>query len=300
MTREYNYSTKVMGCDFDMTFIANSTAQADRYFTQAVNIAHSYEKRFSRFDSESELSCMNKNKSVEVSREFLDVYWVAYHLYKKTHAQFNPLVQVSRIGYDRSFDMISDNSQLNSVVESEYNTNLDDVAILSHRLILQDSQKLDFGGFLKGYVVQKIAQIIDNEQGMIINIGGDMYVHGRDEQWQKFVVEISHPHDESKNISVPLMDKALCTSGTYKRKWKQSNKQKHHIVDAQSKDSTQTDVISASVVHKEGAVADAYATLAIIWGSQKAKKFFDSQQLDFVIICENDDILASDYFTQKV
>lgn len=296
MTKEYNYHTRTMGCDFDMTFIANSTAQADRYFTQAVKIAQSYEKRFSRFDSKSELSCMNKNKSVEVSRDFLDVYWVAYNLYKRTHTQFNPLLQVSCIGYDRSFDTMDDDESC-VVNETVYNTNLDDVAILSHRIILQDSQKLDFGGFLKGHVAQKIAQTIDDVHGIIINIGGDMYVHGRDEERQKFIVEIAHPHDESKNISIPIMNKALCTSGTYKRKWKRNGEQKHHIVDAKSKDSTQTNVISASVMHQNGAVADAYATIAITRGSQKAQHFFSEQQIDFVMICDNGDILASDYFT---
>ena len=242
---------------------------------------------------------MNKNKSVEVSREFLDVYWVAYKLYKKTHTQFNPLLQAARIGYDRSFDTMSDRK---SDVESEikYNTNLDDVAILSHRLILQDSQKLDFGGFLKGYVAQKIVQTIDSAYGMIINIGGDMYVRGRDGKKQKFIVEIAHPHDDSKNILVPIMDKALCTSGTYKRRWKQNDEQKHHIIDVESKDSAQTNVISASVIHQNGAVADAYATIAVTLGPQKAKKFFAEQQIDFVIICENDDILVSDYFIQKL
>jgi thiamine biosynthesis lipoprotein ApbE len=41
-------------------------------------------------------------------------------------------------------------------------------------------------------------------------------------------------------------------------------------------------------------MADAYATLAVTLGSQKAKQFFDSQQIEFVIICKNGDILNSD------
>ena len=39
MISEYNYHTRVMGCDFDMTFIAHSTNEADDYFTKAVEIA---------------------------------------------------------------------------------------------------------------------------------------------------------------------------------------------------------------------------------------------------------------------
>lgn len=293
MTQEYNYHTRVMGCDFDMTFIAQTAAQADGYFTQAVKIAQSYEKRFSRFDSNSELFLVNKNKSVEVTQKFLEVYWIAYDLYKGTQTQFNPLVQVSQIGYDRSFDKMTTekSDDLNKI---EYNINLDDIVILSDRMILQDSQKLDFGGFLKGHVAQIIAQKISNSDGVIINIGGDMYVKGVNQDQKAFSLEIAHPNDESKNILISIMNKALCTSGTYKRKWKQNDENKHHILHSDTRDSTKTDVVSASVIHESGAIADAYATLAVTLGSKKAAHFFDERQIKFVIICENDDILVSD------
>ena len=295
MVREYNYHTRVMGCDFDMTFIAETSAQADSYFTQANSIAKLYEKKFSRFDSDSELSFINKNKSLEVSQEFLKIYWVAYNLYKKTHKKFNPLVQVSCIGYDETFEKITD-CKVEGLNDREYNINLDEVVILPDRMILQDSQKLDFAGFLKGYVAEYIARSIDSKRGIIINIGGDMYVRGYDERGEKFIVEIAYPRDESKNISIPISNKSLCTSGTYRRIWTSQQGKKHHIIDAHTKDSTQTDVVSASVVHENGAIADAYATLAITLGSEKAQKFFIEQHINFVIICANGDIITSDNF----
>jgi len=295
MAQEYNYHTRVMGCDFDMTFIAKTTSQADRYFTQAITIAKLYEKKFSRFDNDSELSFVNENKSVEVSQEFLEVYWIAYNLYKKTHKQFNPLVQVSCIGYDRTFEKIT-NCKTEGLGGERYSINLDEVVILPNRMILQDSQKLDFAGFLKGYVSERIARSIDSKRGIIINIGGDMYVRGYDEMGEKFIVEIAHPQNESKNISFPILNKSLCTSGTYRRAWASHRGKKHHILDVQTKDSTQTDIISASVIHKKGAVADAYATLAITLGSEKAKIFFTEQQVEFVIICTNGDIMTSNNF----
>jgi len=284
-----------MGCDFDMTFIAKTAAQADRYFTQAYNIAKSFEKKFSRFDRNSELSFANKNKSLKVSQEFLEVYWVAYDLYKKTHKQFNPLVQVSCIGYDKTFEKITD-CKTDDLNKSDYNINLDDVVILPHRMILQDSQRLDFGGFLKGYVAQRIAEDINSGYGIIINIGGDMYVRDSGQDGKKFIVEIAHPKDESKNIFFSVLNKALCTSGTYKRTWTSHHGKKHHILDTKTKDSTRTDIMSASVIHEKGAVADAYATLAVTLGSQKAKKFFDEQQVEFVLVCSNGDIITSDNF----
>ncbi len=282
-----------MGCDFDLTFIANSTAQADGYFTQASKMAQKYEKRFSRFDVDSELSILNDKKSLRVSDEFLNVYWVAYRIYKQTQGKFNPLMQVANVGYDKSFEKI-DNDNSSQLENLDYDTNLDNVSIVKNQIILQETQKLDFGGFLKGYVTQKIAHSIKSDGGIIINIGGDMYVRGSDKDKNKFVVEVAHPADESKNISFPIINKSLCTSGVYRRKWTIDKSKKHHILDINTKDSAQTDVVSASVLHNKGAIADAFATVAVTLGMDRAENFLTKQNgVDFVLIDVNGDIITS-------
>jgi len=293
MTNEYNYHTKIMGCDFDMSFIANSVAQADSYFIQTNEIAQLYEKKFSRFDKNSELSILNDKKSLKVSKEFLNVYWTAYHLYKKTSKRFNPLTQVASIGYNKSFEKIN-KDKLISLQNTKYDTNLDNVIVLKNQIILQRAQELDFGGFLKGYVVQKIVNSIDSNKGMIINIGGDMYAKSSSNDKKEFVVEIVNPLDELKNISFSIMNKALCTSGIYKRKWKTEFGKKHHIVDTKTRDSALTDIISASIICSDASVADAYATLAISSGFKYAINFLKKQRdIDFVLIKTNGDIIKS-------
>ncbi len=295
MLSEYNYHTKVMGCDFDMIFIANSVKIADSYFTQALQIAQEYEKRFSRFDEQSELSKINRKILSKMSDEFLDVYNIAYNLYKKTNAKFNPLVQVARIGYNKSFEEISKEKDINVELKNEqYNISMDDIIVSQNKITLQDTQELDFGGFLKGYVAQRIVEEIKTEHGVIINIGGDMYVQGRDEKGQLFSIDIINPYDEKQSINFSLQDKALCTSGIYRRKWNIKNQKKHHILNSKIKDSAQTDIVSASVIHKNGVMADAYATLAVAEGSERAVEFFKAHNIDFVIICKNNVILMSD------
>lgn len=300
MLKEYNYHTKAMGCNFDMTFIAETETEADKYFIQAKTIVTAQEKRFSRFDKNSELSFLNKNKSLKFSPEFRDVYKIARDLYDQTKGQFNSLLQVARIGYDKTFEKIIDKENINSE-EIEYNINMEDILISDQGIALGKKQQLDFGGFLKGYVTEKIAKSINSAYGMIINIGGDVYVRGKDQNKEKFVLEIINPRDGSKNISLEIFNESLCTSGTYKRLWeiKSLKNKKHHILDYKTRDSTQTDIISASVIHKNGAWADALATLAITLGSREAKKFFDTQKIEFVAICTNGDIITSKIFKNK-
>ncbi len=301
MLNEYNYHTRVMGCDFDMTFIAESVEKADGYFTEAIKIASFYEDKFSRFNDVSELSYVNKNKSAEISPEFLNIFKIAFELYKKTDGKFNPLLQVSRIGYDQSFEKIIENlNEKNKEIEErenlQYNSKLENITISENCLTLQKDQELDFGGFLKGYVAQEITQKIKSANGMIINIGGDIYVSGKDCEQKKFEIEIVNPHDENKNIKISVENKAICTSGIYKRKWKNNNENKHHIINSQSKDSAETDIISASVINESGAIADSYATLAITLGSKKAQDFLKKENIEFIIICKNGAIIKSANF----
>ncbi len=301
MQKEYNYHTKIMGCDFDMTFITTSVEKADNYFIQALNIAKFYEEKFSRFNNDSELSLLNKRKTLEVSDLFMTIYEIAFDLYKRTGKKFNPLAQVSYLGYDKSFEKIKDN--INDYQEhiAKYNIDLGSVVVSSNKIILQRFQKLDFAGFLKGYVAQEIALKINNPLGTIINIGGDIYVQNFNINNKKFTIEIVHPNSNSKNVFISIANESVCTSGIYKRKWVNSeNKIKHHIVDVSSKDSAQSNILSATIIHKNGAIADAYATVAIILGLEKSLEFLNKQTIDFILIEKNNKIHISRKLKQKI
>ena len=89
----------------------------------------------------------------------------------------------------------------------------------------------------------------------------------------------------------------------YKRKWKCIDGDVHHIIDSRSRISVQSDVVSASVIHKDGAVADAYATYAIVLGMERALDFLQSEGIDFepakVDLFEVADMLAKATPAQK-
>ena len=288
-----------MGCDFDAVFVTQTVFLADQLFTEAIEIARLYEKNFSRFIDESELSHLNRVKSMNVSKEFLSVYNISYDLYKRTGGIFNPLLQVDRIGYNQTFDNVRDVKKIfdNTLI---YNREMDKITIDGNKIVLSDQHRLDFAGFLKGYVAQKIVENTSGDEGAIINIGGDIYTKCCDKKGQDFVLEIENPYDKKNTIKVSANDKALCTSGTYKRKWRVDGKEVCHILDQSTKKSVNSDVVSVSVLHKNGAFADAFATCAIVLGAREASKFFAEQDVDFALICKNGDIITSDIFKKKV
>ncbi len=90
----------------------------------------------------------------------------------------------------------------------------------TRRVILHDTQALDFGGFLKGYLAHHISRLIEETYsvctGNIVNIGGDLHTRGYDEHGNPFVFAMYNPVLKTE-FSVPITNMSLATSGTYAR-----------------------------------------------------------------------------------
>lgn len=295
MLKEFNYHSRVMGCSFDMTFVAENVAQADHFFTQAQEIAQRYEGRFSRFIETSELSQLNLQKKMDVTDEFFHVFLIAKELHLATDGIFNPLLQVAQIGYDTDFSQVRKNPQRSSL-ENVYNVDMNLVQSVDHNISLGLMQNLDFGGFLKGYVAEIITHEVSSPYGCVVSVGGDLFVKGCDYNDQEFEIEIENPFDEESNLVRKIRDCALCTSGIHERVWKVDRREKHHILDTETQDSAKTDIVSASVIHESGAVADAFATLAVAMGAIKAKEFLDKKEMTYALICANNEVVISSNF----
>ena len=127
--------------------------------------------------------------------------------------------------------------------------------------------KLDFGAIAKGYALDIILQHIQ-QMGVtnaVINAGGDLKVLGShgDRPWK---IGIRHPRNAGVIASLEVKDgEAIFTSGDYERYYEYQGKRYHHIIDPRSgypADQAQ----SVTVIHHDGALADAAATAMFVAG----------------------------------
>jgi thiamine biosynthesis lipoprotein len=112
---------------------------------------------------------------------------------------------------------------------------------------------LDFNAIVKGYAAEKMAEIIErnslNLSTALVSAGGDCTVINNTSK--AIEVGLTDPDDNSKIYQIiSLESKGIATSGTYIRG--------AHIV------STHTPFLSASVWGPSPALADAYATAALL------------------------------------
>lgn len=294
--KEFEFTGKAMGTEYSISVVCTTQALADQMYNIAKKEIELYEARFSRFLPTSELSILNIKKDMEVSKTFIDLTSKAHKLFDETKGVFNPLVQISRLGYDRNFDDIGSEKFVDD--ESQYNVDfsLVDIDTENSRIHLIEGQKLDFGGFLKGYLAEKIAKNIKAYSkdivGVIVNLGGDVRSEGVDENGNDFIFKIYNPVANNEEISVSLKNKSLATSGIYKRTWLSSGKKIHHILDISGKNNPDNEIVSASVIHKDGAKAEAYAKVFLSIGHVSALKLL-GEDISFVVIKNNGEVIKN-------
>ncbi len=297
MIEEFEYNGKAMGTEYSIAIVCESKELAYKMYKMGLNDIEEYEARFSRFLPNSELSLLNKKKSMAVSTLFLRVTLKAYQLFNKTKGIFNPLVSISRLGYDKNFSDLENNKKIND--DESYDIDFSSVKIDKSKsyISLNEGQNLDYGGFLKGYLAELIAEKIKSYssdiRGVIVNIGGDIHTKGLDKNGDRFVFSIYNPILKNEDIVVTLYDQSLATSGTYKRSWLNLSQKIHHILDISGYHNPDNDIISASIIHKDGSFSEAYTKVFINVEYKKAMELLGEDNIDFIIIKNNGEIIKN-------
>ncbi len=283
-----------MGTDFSIAIVSTSKEIADAQAKKAIDCIASYEQRFSRFIPASELSTLNQKKHLHVSEYFMRVIERAYALFVKTNGVFNPLVQIERFGYDKSFDELGGQKveESNEPYDIDFTSTYIDQE--TNHITLQEGQKIDFGGILKGYLADLICRSIQQSSsihGVIVNIGGDIHTEGTSTEGKHFVFEIYNPISQKDAISIALHNQSLATSGTYKRVWETTGGKRNHILNASGTDNPDSTIISASVIAGDGSVAEAYAKVFLSVGEEEAQKILKGEKLSYILIKADGEVI---------
>lgn len=152
---------------------------------------------------------------------------------------FNPAIGhlISTWGFHQdTFEAVSvDAQKIQALVNAK--PSMDDVVVDGQNVYSINPQvKLDFGGYAKGYALDKAGAYL-RQQGVknaLINIGGNILAIGSngDQPWR---VGIQHPRQPGAIATLALDDGwAIGTSGDYQRYFMLGDKRYCHIIDPRS------------------------------------------------------------------
>lgn len=271
----YKEVVKLMGTRFEITVVAKDANIGHDYINIAINEITRIEKLISSWDADSETSKINNaagKNPIKVSQELFDLIDRCLQLSKLTDGAFD----ISYASMDRiwKFDgsmktMPSDEAIQKSVSKVGYQhiiLNKKDVSVF----LKLPGMKIGFGAIGKGYAADSAkALLIENGVASgIINASGDMNTWGKQPNGSEWKVALTNPIDKNKGFGLlPVVNKAVVTSGNYEKYVIFNGKRYSHIIDPRT-GYPSSGILSVTVFAQKAELADALATSVFVMGKE--------------------------------
>ncbi len=151
----------------------------------------------------------------------------------------------------------------------------------------------DLSAVAKGYAVDRVARALEQVgiTNYMVEIGGEVHVRGVNATGVPWRIGIQSPDAGNPGIQrvVSLVDRSMATSGDYRNFRVEDGKRYSHIIDPRTGRPITHGLASVSVLHKECAWADAYATAIMVLGPEAGFDFADEHGLEVFMIVHDGD-----------
>lgn len=304
--KETEASQKAAADVFAMDTYMTVTAYGSKS-QQAVKKA---EKEIKRLDSmwstgkkNSEINRLNRKKELKVSDETISLLKTASSVWEETDGAFDitiyPLMKLW--GFPTKQYQVPKDSAIREILSSGVGMGYVKIGKDGNTVKLGSKTEIDLGGIAKGYTSQKISKIF-KECGVksgVVSLGGNVQTIGKKTDGQYWKVGIQSPNESMDMVGTyQAADEAVITSGGYERYFEKNGKVYHHILDPETGRPSQKDLISVTVISKDGTLADALSTTLFIMGKEKALKFWkkNSDKINMILVDKDSKI----YITQGI
>ncbi len=272
------YSDFVFGTTFTVTY------QCDSDMSQSIKAElMKVDYSLSPFNKESVITAINNNEDVKPDKMFMDVFLLAMDVSRETDGAFDitvaPLVNAWGFGFKSGEKPTA--RQVDSLRQI---IGYQKITVDHGKIRKQDPRMmLDCSAIAKGYGTDVVANFLRQRgvKNFMVEIGGEVVTCGVNPERVPWKVGVIKPEDDSLSVSHELQtilnvtDIAMATSGNYRNFYYQGGKKYAHTIDPKTGYPVQHNILSATVLAKTCALADAYATSFMVMGLDKAQKVLE-------------------------
>jgi len=176
-------------------------------------------------------------------------------------------------------------------------------------LVREDPRmKLNFNAVAQGYSCDVVARYLDSLgcRAYLVDIGREIICKGLNESGTAWRIGLDKPTDgnmeEGRDLQAILevSDCGIVTSGNYRKFYIENGQKYAHTIDPKSGRPVSHNLLSATVVAKDAATADAYATWLMVVGVDKARAILSGRpDLEALLVYEEDGQMRT-YQTDKI
>ena len=234
------------------------------------------ENMLSPYIETSEISRINSagaNESVTISKECADIIKKALRVCRITNGAFDitvkPLVDLWNVTDPDTKTVPSDEDIQKARAKVDYRK----VSVFGNTVsISADCMQIDLGGAAKGYCADRACEIMKkyNIKNALIDLGGNIYALGKNENGEKWKVGIQDPEKKRGEYitAIELSDETCVTSGSYERYFESNGKIYHHIMDPKKGFPAESEFKSVTVISKNSFEADMLSTAIFVTGAE--------------------------------
>ena len=270
---------------------ARTSRQASEIYSLMMGIDAEAKASMSIFDENSLLSRVNRGQTDSLDAHIIFNLELASRVNAVSGGAYDvtvkPLVEAYGFaGKDRSCSV-----NVDSLMQF---VGLDKVRVENGRLVKADGRvQLDFNSIAKGYVVDMAARALEGMgiDDYLVDIGGEVRCSGVNPKGGAWRVGVETPFDGNDvpgsyvQQVISLTDCAMATSGNYRRYYLDDKGRKvAHTIDPRTGLSAVSDMLSATVVAPTCAEADAYGTMFMALGRERAIEVARTLEGDGVMV----------------
>jgi FAD:protein FMN transferase len=270
------------GGTYSIVYESNGNIKKYDLKLKVESLFHDLDMSLSFYNDSSIISRINRNQNVQVDSYFTEVFKRSALISDMTGGAFDitvgPLVKAWGFGPDahKSFTESKRDSLMKLVGMRK--VSLKD----GHVLKSDPGIFLDVNAIAQGYSVDVICRFFDNLKikNYLIEIGGEVRARGTraGKLWR---IGVDKPFDnnltpgESLQAIVRITDRALATSGNYRKFYVEDGIKYSHEIDPKTGYPAKNTLLSATILANDCAMADGLATACMVMGKEKTIDFLN-------------------------
>ena len=214
----------------------------------------------SPFNKSSVITKINNNTDMTADSLLTDVYTLAKRISEETDGAFDitvaPLVNAWGFGFDSSTNVSRE-----TIDSLRQFVGFEKISLKDGKIIKQDSR----------------TRLLNSKgvENYMIDIGGELVLKGKNPKMNPWRIGINKPIDDSLSVNqelqtvIEITNAGLATSGNYRNFYYKDGKKYAHTINPRTGYPVQHNILSSTVVAKNCATADAYATAFMVCHLQR-------------------------------
>ncbi len=164
------------------------------------------------------------------------------------------------------------------------------------------AQQVNLGAIAKGYITDKLVKMLkeDNVKSALINLGGNIYAHGRKPDGNAWQVAVRSPDSPDEYLGIISAENAaIVTSGDYERYFVANGKRYHHITDPKSGYPAESGLRSVTIISENATLADMLSTKCFVLGLEESKPVIEEYSVQAIFVTDNNEVYYSEGISGK-